>query len=59
MTIEETAEIIGMHPITLGRKLSSGDFSVSEAAKLSAALGISKPETIFFAPGVTDGVTNG
>lgn len=48
LTQAQTAELIGIHKDTLGRKLRSGVFGTDEVEKLIDVLNIENPAEIFF-----------
>jgi transcriptional regulator with XRE-family HTH domain len=49
LTQAQTAELIGIHKDTLGRKLRAGVFGTDEVEKLIDVLNIENPNEIFFA----------
>lgn len=51
---EEVAKALGIHPVTLYRKIrNNGDFSRDEISKLVEILKIDNPQDIFFASELT------
>lgn len=53
LSIKEMAQLLGMTPKTLHRKLNKGVFGTDEAEKMIEILGIEEPAKIFFASEVT------